>query len=86
MIARLDADTARWFLLGIRRTIPDKADQVRNRRKLGYRGGRPPHFDPDDYRERHAVGCGINRLKVRHEVAHVKWESREGRRHVLTPD
>ncbi|MEU0940937.1 IS5 family transposase [Embleya sp. NPDC005971] len=32
----------------IRRTIPDKADQARNRRKLGSRGGRPPRFDPVD--------------------------------------
>ncbi|WP_425471799.1 IS5 family transposase [Streptomyces cadmiisoli] len=67
-------------------TIPEKADQVRNRKKLGSRGGRPPVFDKEDYKERHAVECGINRLKVRHEVAHVKWESHEGRRDVLTPD
>ncbi|WP_240466460.1 MULTISPECIES: transposase [Streptomyces] len=31
---------------GIRGTIPDKADQARNRWKLGSHGGRPPHFDP----------------------------------------
>lgn len=42
---------------GIRCTIPDKADQARNRRKRGSRGGRPPCFDPVDYRERHAVEC-----------------------------
>ncbi len=40
---------------GIRCTIPDKADQAHHRRKLGSRGGRPPHFDPVDYRERHTV-------------------------------
>ncbi|GAA2936595.1 hypothetical protein GCM10010524_70840 [Streptomyces mexicanus] len=42
---------------GIRCTIPDKADQARNRKKLGSLGGRPPKFDAEDYKARHAVSA-----------------------------
>lgn len=47
---------------GIRCTIPEKRDQIRNRKKRGSRGGQAPAFDKSDYRERHSAECDISRL------------------------
>lgn len=48
---------------GIPHTIPERADQTRNRARRGSRGGRPPAFDRETYKHRNVVERCFNRLK-----------------------
>ncbi|WP_432125274.1 IS5 family transposase, partial [Streptomyces sp. C10-9-1] len=48
---------------GIGHTIPERADQVRNRARKGSLGGRPPAFDKEIYKHRNVVERCFNRLK-----------------------
>ena len=47
----------------IRVVIPEKSDQLAYRKTKGSRGGRPPRFDAETYRDRNVVERAFNRLK-----------------------
>ncbi|MFE5859368.1 hypothetical protein ACFQ77_02275 [Streptomyces virginiae] len=43
--------------------IPRPADQAANRKRLGRRGGRPPAFDSEAYKQRNTVERCVNQPK-----------------------
>ena len=53
----------------IRHTIPERDDQKANRRRRGARGGRPPAFDRERYRQRNQVERLMSRRKQFRAVA-----------------
>lgn len=61
---------------GIAATIPEKDDQAANRRKKGARGGRPPAFDRERYKQRNTAERCFNKLKQHRAVA-TRYDKRD---------
>jgi transposase len=61
---------------GIKATIPEPADQVRNRLSRGRRGGRPPAFDAAAYRQRNTVERAFCQLRQHRAVA-TRYDKRD---------
>jgi transposase len=60
----------------IKATIPEPADQARNRRRRGSRGGRPPAFDPAAYKQRNTVERAFGKLRQHRAVA-TRYDKRD---------
>jgi transposase len=54
---------------GIPHTIPERADVQASRARKGSRGGRPPNFNKQRYKDRNRIERGFNRLKQFRAVA-----------------
>ena len=61
---------------GIKATIPEPADQARNRIRRGSTGGRSPAFDPAAYKQRNTVERAFCQLR-RHRAVATRYDKRD---------
>ena len=61
---------------GIKATIPEPSDQIRNRLRRGSRGGRPPAFDAAAYKQRNTVERAFGQLRQHRAVA-TRYDKRD---------
>jgi transposase len=61
---------------GIKATIPEPADQARNRARRGSNGGRPPAFDASAYKERNTVERAFCKLRQHRAIA-TRYDKRD---------
>jgi len=61
---------------GIKAVIPEPADQARNRLRRGRKGGRPPAFDAEAYKQRNTVERAFCRLRQQRAVA-TRYDKRD---------
>jgi transposase len=61
---------------GIKATIPEPADQARNRLRRGNKGGRPPAFDAAAYKARNTVERAFCKLRQHRAVA-TRYDKRD---------
>jgi transposase len=61
---------------GIKATIPEPADQTRNRLRRGSAGGRPPAFDATAYKQRNTVERAFCQLRQHRAIA-TRYDKRD---------
>lgn len=75
------AHRARLRAANVTAVIPEPADQQANRRRRGSRGGRPPAFDAELYKQRNVIErsyCGTKQwrgLATRYDKHAVVWRA-----------
>ena len=61
---------------GIKATVPEPAGQARHRSRRGSRGGRPPGFGAEAYKQRNTAGRAFSKLRQHRAVA-TRYDKRD---------